>query len=227
MKVILFGSTGMIGLGVLSECLKDQLVESVLVLNRQTCGVTHPKLTEIIQLNFFDLSPVSTKLAGYDACFFCLGVSSFGMNEPEYNQITYELTIKVATVLLSLNKDLSFCYVSGASTDSTEKGKVMWARVKGKTENELLSMPFRDAYMFRPGYIQPMQGVKSKTRLYRMMYSIFKPLYFIFRNFESFVTDSETLGKAMIIVSSKGYEKKILESADINAVVKSSVNTTK
>jgi hypothetical protein len=190
------------------------------VLNRQTCGVTHLKLKEIIHLNLFDLSPLSTKLEGYDTCFFCLGVSSVGMKESEYHQITYELTIKVATVLLSLNKNLTFCYVSGASTDSTEKGNSMWARVKGKTENELLGMPFRDAYMFRPGYIQPMQGVKSKTRLYRILYSIFKPLYFILKNFEGFVTDSETIGRAMIIVSSKGYEKKILESIDINAVVK-------
>lgn len=226
MKVILFGSTGMIGQGVLSECLRDPLVESVLVVNRQACGVAHPKLTEIIHFNLFDLSPVSTKLAGYNACFFCLGVSSVGMNEPEYHQITYELTIKVATVLLSLNKDLTFCYVSGASTDSTGKGKVMWARIKGKTENELLGMPFRSAYMFRPGFIQPMKGVKSKTRLYSVMYSIFKPLYFILKHFEGFVTNSETIGRAMIIVSSKGYEKRILESRDINTVVKSSVNST-
>ena len=209
MKVILFGSTGMIGQGVLSECLKDPLVESVLVLNRQSCGVSHPKLKEIIHMNLFDLSPVSTNLAGYDACFFCLGVSSVGMKESEYHQITYELTIKVATVLLSLNKVFTFCYVSGASTDSTEKGNVMWARVKGKTENELLGMPFRDAYMFRPGYIQPMQGVKSKTRLYSLMYSILKPMYFILKHFEGFVTDSEAIGRAMIIVSSKGYVKKI------------------
>lgn len=227
MKVILFGSTGMIGQGVLSECLKDTLVESVLVLNRQSCGVVHPKLTEIIHQNFFDLSSVSTKLAGYDACFFCLGVSSVGMKEPEYTRITYELTIKVATVLLSLNKNLTFCYVSGASTDSTEKGNSMWARVKGKTENELLGMPFKAAYMFRPGYIQPMQGVKSKTRLYSVMYSIFKPLYFILKNFEGFVTTSETMGRAMIIVSTKGYHKTILESIDINAVVKSSMDSTK
>jgi hypothetical protein len=220
MKIILFGSTGMIGQGVLSECLKDPGIESVLVINRQTCGFIHPKLKEIIHINLFDLSPVSTELAGLDACLFCLGVSSVGMKEAEYTKITYELTIKVAVTLLNMNTDLTFCYISGANTDSTEKGNTMWARIKGKTENELLSMPFRSAYMFRPGFIQPMKGVKSKTRLYRVMYLFLKPLYFLIKNMESMVTSSETLGKAMIIAASTGYEKKILESRDINTIVK-------
>jgi uncharacterized protein YbjT (DUF2867 family) len=220
MKVILFGSTGMIGQGVLSECLKDAGVESVLVINRQTCGITHPKLKEIIHTNLFDLSPISIGLAGFDACLFCVGVSSVGMKEADYNKMTYELTTKVAVTLLNLNKDMSFCYISGANTDNTENGNTMWARIKGKTENELLSMPFRSVYMFRPGYIQPMKGVKSKTRLYRVMYSFLKPLYFLIKNIDSMVTSSETLGKAMIIAASTGYEKKILESKDINAIVK-------
>ncbi len=220
MKVILFGSTGMIGQGVLSECMKDPGIESVLVINRQTCGITHPKLKEIIHTNLFDLSPISTGLAGFDACFFCVGVSSLGMKEADYNKMTFELTTKVAVTLLNLNKDLTFCYISGANTDSTENGNTMWARIKGKTENELLSMPFRSAYMFRPGFIQPMKGVKSKTRLYRVMYLFLKPLYFLIKNMESIVTSSETLGKAMIIAATTGYEKKILESKDINAIVK-------
>ena len=219
MKVILFGSTGMIGQGVLSVCLKDPLVESVLVVNRQTCAVKHPKLKEIIHLNFFDLSPIMNQLSGYTTCFFCLGVSSAGMKEDEYNRMTYELTTGVAINLLILNKEMTFCYISGASTDSTEKGKMMWARVKGKTENELLKMPFKSVYMFRPGYIQPMKGVKSKTRIYRILYLILKPFYFLLKHLESSVTSSETLGKAMIIVASKGYEKKILESRDINLIV--------
>ena len=220
LKVILFGSSGMIGQGVLNECLNNDLVNSVLVVNRLACGITHSKLKEIIHLNMFDLAPSSKELTGYDACLYCLGVSSAGMGEEEYNTMTYELTLHVASVLLNLNPGMTFCYVSGAGTDSTGKGSIMWARVKGRTENELLHMSFKAAYMFRPGYIQPMKGVKSKTRLYRMMYSIFKPFYFILKHIESMVTDSETLGKAMIVVASQGYEKNILESSDINSIVK-------
>jgi len=220
LKVILFGSSGMIGQGVLNECLNNDLVNSILVVNRLACGITHPKLKEIIHLNMFDLAPSSKELTGYDACLYCLGVSSAGMGEEEYNTMTYELTLHVASVLLNLNPGMTFCYVSGAGTDSTGKGSIMWARVKGRTENELLHMSFKAAYMFRPGYIQPMKGVKSKTRLYRMMYSIFKPFYFILKHIESMVTDSETLGKAMIVVASQGYEKNILESSDINSIVK-------
>jgi len=189
-------------------------------VNRMACGVTHPKLKEIIHLNMFDLAPSANELTGYNTCLYCLGVTSAGLGEEEYNTMTYELTLHVATVLLKLNKGMTFCYISGAGTDSTEKGSIMWARVKGKTENGLLKMPFKAAYMFRPGYIQPMKGVKSKTRLYRVMYSLFKPFYFILKHIESMVTDSETLGKAMILVASEGYEKKILESSDINAIVK-------
>ena len=210
----------MIGQGVLEECLNNDLVEAVLVVNRMACGVTHPKLKEIIHLNMFDLAPSANELTGYNTCLYCLGVTSAGLGEEEYNTMTYELTLHVATVLLKLNKGMTFCYISGAGTDSTEKGSIMWARVKGKTENGLLKMPFKAAYMFRPGYIQPMKGVKSKTRLYRVMYSLFKPFYFILKHIESMVTDSETLGKAMILVASEGYEKKILESSDINAIVK-------
>jgi len=220
LKVIFFGSTGMIGQGVLNECLNNDLVEEVLVLNRQASGVTHPKLKEIIHLNMFDLAPSTNELTGYNVCLYCLGVSSAGMGEEEYNTMTYELTLHVATVLLNLNKEMTFCYISGAGTDSSGKGSIMWARVKGRTENELLKMPFKAAYMFRPGYIQPMKGVRSKTRLYRVMYSFFKPFYFILKHIESMVTDSETLGKAMIYVASNGYEKKILESSDINSIVK-------
>lgn len=220
LKVILFGSTGMIGQGVLNECLKDPLVKSVLVINRQICGVVNTKLKEIIHLNLFDLAPISKELTGYNACFYCLGVSSVGMEEEEYYTMTYELTTHIATVLLDQNKEITFCYISGAGTDSSEKGNIMWARVKGKTENKLLKMPFKNAYMFRPGYVQPMKGVKSKTGLYNVMYAILKPLYFILQHIENMVTSSETLGRAMIIASSKGFESNILESADINEIVK-------
>ncbi len=219
MKVILFGSTGMVGQGVLKECLKDPLVEKVLVVNRQTCGVTHPKLKEVIHLNFFDLSPITKDLAGYTTCLFCLGVSSAGMKEADYFRLTYELTTYVASVLLKLNSDMTFCYISGAGTDSSEKGNTMWARIKGKTENELLKMPFKSAYMFRPGFIQPMGGEKSKTKLYNLLIPVFKLLYFFLKHFEGFTTNTEVLGKAMIKAASTGYDKKILESRDINSIV--------
>jgi len=220
MKVILFGSTGMLGQGVLKECLKDPVVESVLVVNRQTCRVTHPKLTEIIQADFFNLSTISRELTGYNVCLFCLGVSSAGMKEADYYKMTYQLTTYVATTLLNLNQGMTFCYISGAGTDSSEKGNTMWARVKGKTENELLKMAFKNAYMFRPGYIHPMGGEKSKTKLYNLLMPLFKPLYFFLKHAESLATNTITLGKAMIIASSEGYEKKILESRDINSIVK-------
>lgn len=216
MKVILFGSTGMIGQGVLIECLKDSRVESVLVVNRNSCKVNHPKLKEIILNDFNKLASVSNELAGYDACLYCLGVTSVGLSEADYHLNTFELTTKVAETILSKNKDMTFCYISGANTDSSEKGKTMWARVKGKTENTLLKMPFKQAYMFRPGFIQPMSGIKSKTKLYNVLYSVFKPLYFILKRFESIVTNTEILGRSMINTAFNGYEKHILESKDIN-----------
>jgi uncharacterized protein YbjT (DUF2867 family) len=220
MKVILFGSTGMIGQGTLQECLKDKQVEEILVVNRQSCGVTDTKLTEIIHPDFYDLSSISTKLTGYDTCLYCLGISSVGMAEADYHRITYDLTIYIAETLLSINKDMNFCYISGANTDSTEKGKSMWARVKGKTENALLAMPFKNVYMLRPGFIEPLKGIKSKTPLYQFIYTVFKPLFFILRNFENIATNTETLGKAMILAAANGYEKPILESRDINEIVK-------
>jgi len=220
MKVILFGSTGMIGQGVLNECLKDSQVESVLVVNRQSCKKRNPKLKEIIQPDFFHLSPISKELSAYDACFYCLGITSAGLSETDYHRNTYELTIKIAEEVLKANKELTFCYISGAGTDSSEKGKTMWARVKGKTENTLLKMPFKNAYMFRPGFIQPLNGIKSKTRLYNAMYAFFKPFYFMLIHLEGIVTNTETLGKAMIIAASEGYNKKILESKDINEIVR-------
>jgi len=220
MKIILFGSTGMIGQGVLIECLNDAQIESVMVINRKPGKLSHPKLTEIIHADFFDLSPVKSQLSGYDACFYCLGVSSAGLTESEYHKNTFELTTKVAETLLSANKDIIFCYISGAGTDSSEKGRTMWARVKGKTENALLQMPFKQAYMFRPGFIQPLNGIKSRTGLYNAMYTIFKPFYFLLKHLEGIVTNTQTLGKAMIVAAAKGYEKKILESKDINEIVK-------
>jgi uncharacterized protein YbjT (DUF2867 family) len=218
MKVILFGSTGMIGQGVLLECLSDSRVESVLVLNRNSCKLVHPKLKEILHSDFYDLTSVAANFAGYDACLYCLGVTSVGLSEAEYHKNTFELTTKIAETVLARNKNMTFCYISGAHTDSSETGKTMWARVKGKTENTLLKMPFKSAYMFRPGFIQPLKGIKSKTKLYSVLYTAFKPLFFIMKHFENIATNTEVLGKAMISAALNGYEKQILESKDINII---------
>jgi len=155
------GATGMVGEGVLHECLKHQEVEQVLVINRKPCGVAHPKLKEIIHTDFFDITPILPELSGFNACYFCLGVSSVGLPEAEYRRLTYDLTLHVAAQLAQINPSITFCYVSGAGTDSTEKGKSMWARVKGKTENDLMKLPFKKVYAFRPGYMHPTRGFKK------------------------------------------------------------------
>jgi uncharacterized protein YbjT (DUF2867 family) len=215
MKILLFGSTGMVGKGVLLECLQDLRVEQVLVINRQPLGLTHQKLTEIIHANFFDFSILEEQLKTCDACFFCLGVSAVGLHEDAYTKITYDLTLNLAQTLVAANPDVVFCYVSGAGTDSSEKGRAMWARVKGRTENALLKLPFKAAYMFRPGYIQPLKGIRSKTAWYNAFYTVLKPLYFLLKPFKRFVTDTVSLGRAMIEVARNGYTKPIIESNDI------------
>ena len=219
MRAILFGATGMVGSGVLKECLDDPRVEKVLVLGRGTCGVHHEKLEEILHGDFFDYSGIEERLRGYDAGFFCLGVSAAGMSEEKYHRLTYDLTMAAAETLARLNPDMTFCYVSGAGTDSTEKGRSMWARVKGKTENALLRLPFEAAYMFRPGYIQPMKGVRSKTRLYQTVYNVVGPFYpLLKRVFPNSLTTSRTLGRAMIQVVLEKPEAKILAPKDINGL---------
>jgi uncharacterized protein YbjT (DUF2867 family) len=210
-KAIITGTTGMVGEGVLHECLLHPDVESVLVINRKSCEVKHPKLKEIILKDFFDLSSIKEQLAGYNACYFCAGVSSVGKKEEEYKHITYDLTLNFAKTLLKLNSDLTFCYVSGVGTDSTEKGRSMWARVKGKTENDLMKL-FKNAYMFRPGYIQPIKGLKN----YYKIYKVFMPFYAILKIlFPKYVVTLEEIGKAMINVTLKGSDKKILECREI------------
>jgi uncharacterized protein YbjT (DUF2867 family) len=210
MKVIVYGATGMVGSGVLAECLKKPQVQSVLVVGRNPCGVVHRKLREVIRSDFFDNNEVRADLNGYDACFFCLGVSAAGMTEAAYYHLTYDLTLSAAGILAELNPELTFCYVSGEGTDSTERGYFMWARVKGKTENHLLQMPF-NAYMFRPGLIQPM------TVFYIMLAPIFPLLRWLFPNH---VTTTENVGRAMIWVAANGYYKRVLENADINELGK-------
>jgi len=219
MKVILFGATGMVGQGVLRECLLDPDVERVLAVGRSPTGQRHAKLREIIHKDFTDFSGIESELTRYDACFFCLGVSSVGMDHERYRHLTYDVTMAAATTLARLNPGMVFTYVTGRGTDSTEQGPVRWARVKGKTENDLLKLPFKAAYMFRPAGIQPLHGVRSKTSWVQAIYVVAAPLLsWLARNSPKYMTTSEKLGRAMIKVARDGYPKPVLESEDINAI---------
>jgi hypothetical protein len=211
-RAILFGATGMVGEGVLLECLKHPDVDSVLVIGRRPCNIKHPKLKEILHHDFFDYSTIESQLKGYNACFFCLGVSSVGMKEAEYTRVTYDLTMQAATTLSRLNPDMTFCYVSGTGTDSTEQGRLMWARVKGRTENQLSRLPFKSVYSFRPGLMKPTKGQKNvKTIMKVVGYSY---------SFWKFLSPKnacmlEEVGLAMIQAARVGSSKKILENLDI------------
>ncbi|MFC8199175.1 epimerase [Streptomyces sp. NPDC057298] len=217
MKVILFGATGMVGRGVLRECLRDAAVESVLVVGRTALGVSHPKLRELVRPDLMDLGGLEEQLSGYDACFFCLGVSSAGMKEAAYRTVTYDLTLAVARPLASWNPGLTFCYVSGQGTDSSARGRVMWARVKGETENALLALDGVEAYMFRPGLIQPLDGITSKTRVYRVVYALTGRLLPVLRRLAPrWITTTEHMGLAMIAVARDGAEARVLETEGIN-----------
>lgn len=215
-KAIITGATGMVGEGVLLECLAHPLVESVLVINRKPGGVSHPKLKEIIHRDFFDLGPITSQLAGYNACFFCLGISSVGMSAEQYRRTTYDLTLNVGQVLAKLNPDLTFCYVTGKSTDSTGQSKMEWARIKGETENALLRL-FKNAYMFRPGAMKASPGQKNLKILYKSLAWIYPIGRALFP--ASFCTLRE-VAQAMINASEKGYAKRVLEVADIVALAK-------
>jgi uncharacterized protein YbjT (DUF2867 family) len=218
MKVILFGATGMIGQGVLRECLLSPDVQLVQTIGRRAIGRSHQKLREIVRRNPFDFSDMAADLTGFDACFFCLGVSSAGMKEEDYERVTYGITLAAAKALAQLNPDMTFIYVSGMGTDSTEQGRIMWARVKGKTENALLRQPFKAVYLFRPAFIQPLHGIKSRTTIYRMMYALSAPLFPVLNAiFPHYLTTTEKIGRAMINVSMRGYPKQILEARDINS----------
>jgi len=207
----------MVGQGVLRECLLDPSVEKILSIGRSATGQKHEKFREIVHADIGNLGPLEAELQGFDACFFTLGVSSVGMKEADYRRITYDLTVGAARTLAALNPQMTFIYVSGMNTDSA--GRAMWARVKGETENALLAMPFKAAYMFRPGFIQPLHGVKSKTALYRIPYAILGPFNKLFlKVFPKYATTTEVLGRAMIKAARDGAPKKILESQDINAL---------
>lgn len=216
-RAIITGASGMVGEGVLLECLQHTDVEQVLVVGRRPCGITHPKLKEIIHKDFFDLSAIENQLKNYNACFFCLGVSSVGMKEEEYYKLTYTLTMNFAQTLVKYNPGMTFCYISGAGTDSTESGKMMWARVKGKTENDLMKLPFKQVYNFRPGGLQATKGQKNTLSYYKY----FAWLLPIVRAIApGFVSSLKELGLAMINAATKGYEKQILEVKDIVAFAK-------
>jgi len=216
MKILIFGASGMVGRGVLRECLIAADVANVTVIGRAPLAQTHPKLRQIVHSDLFDLGAVEAQLQGMDACFFCLGVSSGGMTEAAYTRLTYDLTLSAAATLVRLNPDCVFTYVSGAGTDTTAQGRTMWARVKGRTENDLQKLPFRDVYLFRPGVIQPLHGIVSKTPSYRVLYAVLKPLLPLARAlFPEAVLTTEDMGRAMLAVARRGAGRAVLEARDI------------
>jgi uncharacterized protein YbjT (DUF2867 family) len=220
MKVILFGATGMLGQAVLRECLLDPEVTRVLAIGRAPTGIEHEKLRDVVRAELSDLSDLGSEFADYDACFFCLGVSSVGMSETSYRAVTYDLTLAIARTLVANAKGMTFVYVSGAGTDSSERGRSMWARVKGQTENALLSLPFKAAYMFRPGYIQPRHAVRSRTTLYRMAYGVVGPLYPLLKLlFPRQVTTSDRIGQAMLAVVRHGAPQRVLQNNEIEQLL--------
>jgi uncharacterized protein YbjT (DUF2867 family) len=222
MNVLIFGATGMVGKGVLRECLLDPGVQLVKTVGRTATGVPHPKLQEVVHQDLSNYSSIQTELSGFDACFFCLGVSSAGMKDADYERITYGITLAAAESLSRLNPQMTFIYVSGAGTDTSEQGRIAWARIKGKTENALLRLPFKAAYMFRPGFIEPLHGIRSRTAAYRLLYALASPLLPMLRRaFPDFMLTTEQIGRAMLAVARNGAPKRILESKDINAIANS------
>jgi len=219
MKVMIFGASGMVGQGVLRECLLDNGIDKVLSVGRSASGSTHQKLSDVLLADVTRIDSIADTLRGYDACFFCLGVSSAGMTEERYSVLTYDLTLAVARALVAINPAMRFIYITGAGTDGSEQGRSMWARVKGRTENALLALPFKSAHMLRPAIIQPMHGIRSKTALYRLAYVLLAPAMPLFKRvFPGYFTTSEQVGRAMISLARNGSPKQILETDDINAI---------
>ena len=217
MKVVVFGATGMVGQGALRECLLDPGVERVLAVVRTPSGRKHEKLRELVLRDFTDFSAVEGELVGYDACFFCLGVTSAGLSEDAYRRVTYDIAMAAARTLARLDPGMTFIFVSGAGADSTGQGRVMWARVKGQTENAVLELPFKAAYVFRPAFIQPLHGITSRTKMYRITYAVMAPLYPVLKTLApGHVTTTERIGRAMIRVARQGASKRVLESRDID-----------
>ncbi len=216
-KAIITGTTGMVGEGVMHECLNHPDVEKVLVINRRSGNVKHPKLEEIIHNNFFDFTPLENRLKGYNACYFCLGTTSVGKKEDVYTKITFDITKALADILVKLNHDMTFCYISGAGTDSTEKGKIMWARVKGRTENYILNLGFKQAFAFRPAIISPTKGLKNTLSFYKYL-SFLLPVIKLF--FPKHICSLKEIGLAMINSVNKGYVKNVMEVSDIVKLAK-------
>lgn len=219
MNVLLFGATGMVGQGVLRECLLADDVTQVITLGRTPTGQQHPKLRELVHGDLFDYRAIESELTNFDACFFCIGVTSSGMAEAQYTHLTHDLTLTAARTLARLNPQMTFVYVSGAGADSSESGKVMWARVRGRTENALQRLPFKAVYVFRPGIIQPLHGIRSKTGSYRWFYLLTKPLLpLLHLLLPNTVLSTEIVGRAMLVIARHGVPKAVLEAADINAL---------
>jgi uncharacterized protein YbjT (DUF2867 family) len=226
MKVVLFGATGMVGAGVLRECLRDDRVAEVIAILRLSTGTSHPKLREHLRNDFFDYSDARESFRGANACFFSLGVSAVGKTEAEYHRLTYDITVNAATTLAEVNPGMTFCYVSGQGTDSSERGRYMWARVKGRTENQLLRLGLC-TFLLRPGYIQPLGGIESKTRVYRLFYRIMRPGYPVLRRLApNLVTTNEAVGRCMIELAIGGYPTNVLEVRDINRIARRSATAT-
>jgi uncharacterized protein YbjT (DUF2867 family) len=218
MKVLIFGASGMVGQGVLRECLLADDVSVVVTLGRSPIGQSHPKLHEIVHQDLYHYSALDAQLRGFDACFFCLGTASSGKSEGEYKRVTFDLTLAAANTLAQLNPSMTFVYVSGAGADSSESGPIMWARVRGLTENTLRKLPFKAVYIFRPGVIQPLHGVRSKTAAYRILYSLMRPVLPLARAlFPKLVLSTTVIGQAMLNVARGGADKPVLEAPDIYA----------
>jgi uncharacterized protein YbjT (DUF2867 family) len=216
MKVLIFGATGMVGQGVLRECLLDHDIDAVQTIGRTATGEQHPKLRELVRSDLLNYADIEVDLSGFDSCFFCLGVTSSGMSEPQYERVTYGITMAAAETLARLNPGMTFIFVSGAGADSSEKGRTMWARVKGRTENAILRLPFKAAYVFRPAGIQAMHGERSRTTAYRVVYTLIEPLIPLLRRiFPDYILTTEEIGIAMIRVAKSGAPKTVLESSDI------------
>jgi uncharacterized protein YbjT (DUF2867 family) len=223
MRVLLFGATGMVGQGVLRESLRAPDVDLVQIIGRTSIEQRDPKLREVIQKDLYDFTAIEAQLQNFDACFFCLGVSAAALSEADYARITYDLTLAAAQTLARLNPQMTFIYVSGAGTDSTEHGRSMWARVKGRTENALRRLPFKAVLLFRPGIIQPLQGIRSKTRAYRVFYAVTKPILWLLRTgFPSSVLTTETVGLAMLNAVRNGAPTAVLEARDIRVMSRAS-----
>jgi uncharacterized protein YbjT (DUF2867 family) len=220
LNVVLFGATGMIGQGVLRECLLDADVKRVLTIGRTATGVQHARLQEIAHPDMWNYAAIEDQLRGFDACFFCLGVTSAGMSEADYTRVTYGITMAAAETLCRLNPAMTFVFVSGAGADSSEQGRLMWARVKGKTENAIIRLPFKASYVLRPGVVQPMHGERSRTAAYRVLYAVTRPLVPLIRRLlPNQILTTAQFGRAMLFVVRHGAPKRVLESADINALV--------